>query len=522
MAIFFVSLFAVLSLSFVSMSQVNLNMSTNHQDMSSALAAAESGLEYAKLLVNTYVPPDEALTAVNTVSETDAQNTFGYFVDHLYDTMNNSDILGVHDIYYNEVGFALQVPDNGGVTLANGGQAQFVLNISLSAVDGDYRIVVLSTGVVDDLTRQVQLSFPVQKDQRVLEYAIASRGRIWVTGDTTVHGDVYSDWSNLAVAPFNMTDDSTVEGTLNTVISHSEVEGADWQMETWDENGDEMFDIDGNRVYSAEDEVQGYHEGINYGQYSEVPGMDISDYDTDGYKAQATYTIPSSSTIQTEYFPHVAGDYTQPSSYYSRTLNRHVYENITITNGMLDDNRNALFKNCTFEGVLYIDVNKSTSSKYNNVRFDDCTFNGPIVTDVPQQLKWKHNALYFTGSATFQNSSLSEATVLAPHFNVNLGNANPIDGESNTLTGAIIGGIVDVRGHADVYGTIISMADTSSYTSGYVTNIGATLGDGGSETTQIEDVGTLTITPDPDNLLPSGITTPVVISPADSDSYVEL
>ncbi len=391
LAVFFVSLFSVLSLSFVSMSHVNVNMSANHKSMSAALAAAESGLEYVKMLVNTYVPPDEALTAVNTVSEEDAENTFGFFVDYLYEVMNNSDILGEHQIYYNEAANLLRVPDNGGVTLTPDNPAQFSLDLSLISVDGEHHMVVLSTGTVGDLSRQVQLSFPIQKDQRVLQYAIASRGRIWVTGDTTVHGDVYSDWSNLAVAPFNMTDDSTVEGTLNTVMSHSEVEGADWQLETWDADGEAMFDDEGNRIYSAEDEVQGYHEGINYGQYSEVPGLDIADYDTDAYKDQATYTIPASSTIQTEYFPHVAGDYTQPSSYYSRTLNRHVYENMTITNGMLDDNRNALFKNCTFEGVLYIDVYKSGSSKYNNVRFDYCTFKAPIVTDVPQQFKLKHN-----------------------------------------------------------------------------------------------------------------------------------
>ena len=44
-------------------------------------------------------------------------------------------------------------------------------------------------------------------------------------------------------------------------------------------------------------------------------------------------------------------------------------------------------------------------------------------------------------------------------------------------------------------------------------NIGATLGDGGSETTDPGDVGVITITPDPDKLLPSGIKTPMVIKP---------
>ena len=79
----------------------------------------------------------------------------------------------------------------------------------------------------------------------------------------------------------------------------------------------------------------------------------------------------------------------------------------------------------------------------------------------------------------------------------------------------------DVRGNAEVYGTIISMCDTTQWDSGYVTNIGATLDDGGSETTEPGDVGVINITPDEDKLLPSGIRTPIVIK-CDGGSYVEL
>jgi hypothetical protein len=78
---------------------------------------------------------------------------------------------------------------------------------------------------------------------------------------------------------------------------------------------------------------------------------------------------------------------------------------------------------------------------------------------------------------------------------------------------------VDVRGNARIYGTIISMFDTSTYSSGYVTNIGAA-NDGGSESVGYSG-GTIEITPDPERLLPSGITTPVIISPV-NNTYSEL
>ncbi len=193
-----------------------------------------------------------------------------------------------------------------------------------------------------------------------------------------------------------------------------------------------------------------------------------------------------------------------------------MYQNQTFSNVILPVNRHALFKNCTFQNVLYVDSSKTNTNKSytNNVRFENCTFNGPIVTNVPQSFNWVNNCLYFTGAETFNNQSgIQEATILAPHFNVNLGNTNPQKSDSNVLTGAIIGGIVDVRGNAQIYGTIISMADTSMYPSGYVTNIGATLGDGGSETTEVGDIGVISITPNPDTLLPSGIMSPIIIKP---------
>jgi hypothetical protein len=54
-----------------------------------------------------------------------------------------------------------------------------------------------------------------------------------------------------------------------------------------------------------------------------------------------------------------------------------------------------------------------------------------------------------------------------------------------------------------------------------VTNIGVTLDDGGSETTEAGDIGTIEITPNPDQLLPSGITTPVIFKPK-MNTYTEV
>ncbi|MBN2377929.1 MAG: pilus assembly PilX N-terminal domain-containing protein [Sedimentisphaerales bacterium] len=525
LAVFFVTLFAVLAISFTAMSNINLQMSKNHHEMNAAQAAAESGLQYANYLVGTYETPSEAYSMVNTVSQSEAEETFGYFVAHAQNLIGDSVILDGNGISWDNSALELRIPATGDIAYKTDSIGRFALLFRFEAGVGDnpHRLIVESVGVADGITRGAGLAYPIGKDTEVLEYAIASRGRMWLTGDTNIQGDIFSSWDRADISPFNITSDSRVEGTINTVLTLEQIQNEDYQMETLDEDDNPMFDGDGNRIYSPEDEVQGYHEGINYDQpCQDVPGMDIADYDTDMYNDGSLTEIPycPSSDRETEYFPHVAGNYNAPSQSWSRVLDRHVYENQTFTNAKLPNNRNALFRNCTFEGILYVDCSKSGSTYYNNVRFENCNFNGPIITDVPEVLKWQNNCLYFTGTATFQNTAMAEATILAPHFNVNLGNTNSDSGDNNVLSGAIVGGIVDVRGNATINGTIISMCDTTVWSSGYVTNIGATMGDGGSETTEPGDVGTICITPDPGNMLPSGMRTPIVIM-MDGNSYVE-
>lgn len=393
--------------------------------------------------------------------------------------------------------------------------------------DGN-KITLESMGIIPtsdgSITKKTTVDMNIKRNGDVLKYAIAGKGRMWITGDSTIHGSIFSSWKYQHLSPFNLTSDSRVEGTINTIMTKQEIANEPYQLETLDADGNPVYDASGNKVISPQDQIQGYCEGINYGQQdSTMPGMSISDYDTTQYK-NMTATIPSTTTTCTEYFPHMAGNYTKPSDSGSIKLTRYVYQNQTFTNTKLPSNKNALFKNCTFEGILYVDCGTtSNTTSFNNVRFEDCTFRGPIVTNTPTYTSsgwWQKNNLYFTGTETFQNNTTVPATILAPNFNVNLGNTNPVLGEDNVLTGAIVGGIVDVRGTAQIYGTIISMFNTSMYNSGYVTNIGATLNDGGSETTEVGDVGIINITPDADKMLPSGITSPIVIQPL-QDTYSE-
>ncbi len=530
----FLCIFTTLAVAMATMTNSSLQAVNKQHKVNCALSAAQSALECGKFIVNDTLGHLRS-TNSNLVTQAQAEETWNSLCSRMQQLQiggqavsgpgpfSDSGRSGTEIISQN-IGF---------------GSPGASFRIRFYRYDSDPLAVRLEgIGLDGPVTRTAGINMKITKDAEVLQYAIASRGRMWLTGESTIHGDVFNSWDRPEISPFNMTSDSAVLGTINTVIEKKYFDADDpdyagYHLETLDENGNPMFDEDGNRIYSDDDEVKGYHEGINYGQPTmDMPGMDISHYNTDEYR-NITSTenggsgdIPESSVIQTEYFPHSAGDYSlprdgTPGHTSNRRLNRYVYENDTFTDTRLPDNRNALFKNCTFEGVTYIDCYKNSGTYYNNVRFDNCAFNGVIVSDVPQTFKWQHNCLYFTGAANFDNnSSIQEATVLAPHFNVNLGNTNPEQSDNNVLTGAIVGGIVDVRGNAQIYGTIISMCDTSQWSSGYVTNIGATLNDGGSETTDAGDIGVISITPEEDMMLPSGITSPIIIKPL-QDTYSE-
>jgi hypothetical protein len=585
-ALLFVLVFSALAVSMAGMSGANVQLASNQHRANTVSYAAQSALACGQYIIHSV-----ALGSTNINYVTDAQAETAWTTLCTY--------LQTQALDGKPVAAASRFSDAGGsgdqiFTLnMRSGSGNITAALRFYRYDGSPKIIKMrATGSDGTLTRRVSLAMDLSKSRDVLTYALAGRGRMWLTGDTTIHGDIFSNYGRkwnaahtsytlLSMAPFNMTSDSRVEGTVNTVLSYSDMATRPYDLETlssdnkplftfgttvYDKDGgvvtdsygttDEdgfMVDSDGNpvydashcrvpvnyanRVHSMSDELQGYHENVNYGQTDEyMSGLKISDYDTSMYKSaipsttvSATGSTVSNGTISTtgistvtEYFPHASGNYGSPSSSGSRRLTRYKFENKTFSNVTLPSNKNALFKNCTFNNVLYIDCGTASSStNYNNVRFENCTFNGPIITNVPQAFNWQANTLYFTGAATFNNqSSIQEATILAPHFNVNLGNTNPEQSDNNVLTGAIVGGIVDVRGNAQIYGTIISMADTSSYTSGYVTNIGATLNDGGSETTELGDIGVISITPEEDTMLPSGVTTPIILKP-DKDTYSE-
>jgi len=191
-----------------------------------------------------------------------------------------------------------------------------------------------------------------------------------------------------------------------------------------------------------------------------------------------------------------------PYDYYDRP----VYKNMTFTNVRVPEGTNALFINCHFVGVTFIETDTSnfipnptdssqnvfnyvgmveadgtpkhpdldsqfsnTKNLSNNIRFHGCTFEGSVVSDAPPNFTHVRNKLAFTGSTRFvidESTNLTDAekklfkrsTLLTPHYSIEMGTfLTPQDAsETVELSGTIVAGILDARGNVRINGTILT------------------------------------------------------------------
>ena len=246
------------------------------------------------------------------------------------------------------------------------------------------------------------------------------------------------------------------------------------------------------------------------------------------------------------------------STSYQATYRRPVFRDMTFRNVTVPKSANALFVNCTFEGVTFVDMtrdikksngqvttsngdamtwsqrmtdgtkfNKDTPLSYdnsagynegNNVRFDGCTFKGPLVS--PYATAYSHftNSWEFTGATKFDNTFDQSATIVAPQTNIEMGSfTNPGDAPS-TLVGVVVAGNIDIRGTSVVDGSVIVTGDGAGNTTlGY---FGPSDGDTDPGTLPEGGYGRLSLRYNPYRALPDGINLAVDIDP-DTSTYRE-
>ena len=265
------------------------------------------------------------------------------------------------------------------------------------------------------------------------------------------------------------------------------------------------------------------------------------------------------------------------SSGFQATVKRPVFRNITFENVKIPKGMNALFLNCTFKGVTYVEserdigttdpnggmtwsktrrdgggafdanavvlpsatvapaiasVNikteiRTNGSEYgNNIRFDGSTFNGPVVGNYATAYTHWGNEWQFTGSTVFDNvwkdpnnGGVETATIVSPQVNIETGSFQAGQHCSVNMKGVVVAGNIDIRGEGYIDGSLIVTGDGAGNTTlGY---FGANDGDTTMTVADVSKSGYLVFRMNPKRALPDGIQIPVQILP-DTSTLVEV
>jgi len=125
--------------------------------------------------------------------------------------------------------------------------------------------------------------------------------------------------------------------------------------------------------------------------------------------------------------------------------------------------------------ALVINGKRITDTKLvsNNLRFHDCLFVGSIVSDAPQGYTQSRNKMQFTGATRFvkahpdspddpglnpeavDQAEIAKSSMMLPNYSVDVGSFNSPPEQDLQLRGAIIAGVLDVRGNANIDGALL-------------------------------------------------------------------
>ena len=210
-----------------------------------------------------------------------------------------------------------------------------------------------------------------------------------------------------------------------------------------------------------------------------------------------------------------------------------------------------------------------TKLESNNIRFHNCTFLGSVAGPKPDEYAHWRNKIQMTGTTRFYIdpddpdlalqpdggeiqvildsmdpavlAELAKSSLLLPGWSTDVGNfnnevaADPADTPKIKLKGTIVSGVLDVRGTADIHGTMLMtyrpvVGEGPLFYGGLPDAFNTTIGyfgpsDGDGEGVDPADAaftgfGEITLRYDPDAKLPDGIPWPVRIE-AEPTSYFE-
>ncbi len=114
-----------------------------------------------------------------------------------------------------------------------------------------------------------------------------------------------------------------------------------------------------------------------------------------------------------------------------------------------------------------------TKALSNNCRFHDCLFVGSLVSDAPQEYTHVRNKIQFTGATKFSEKhpddpndpqlnpdpedepEIAKSSLMLPNYSVDIGAFNSPPEQDVRLRGAVVAGVLDVRGNATIDGVLM-------------------------------------------------------------------
>ncbi len=374
------------------------------------------------------------------------------------------------------------------------------------------QVKLCSIGVNGQITRTCQMNLRVVPNNP-LEYGVVSSLRTIVRGNTIIEGPIMSTWGrqlskdirNKSTYPLDikLKEDGRIDGYLGTVLSMEDFIG-----------DEDLGDTDFHEGLRHEDSTIDMESKIEY-DTPEIDTLPKDMFDTSDYKDMtSTANLPSPDETDID-----IGVYNIKGSkwegYDGSTAERPAMENIYLPKGT-----NARFKNCTFKGIVYIEVDEKTNNpsaaNQNSVIFENCTFEGPVITGVPKKMDWQYNCMQFVGDTVFKKEAIAATqkgvTLLAPNYNVNIGGSEGGGGTGDSeLVGMVVGGCVDLYNDLTIRGTVVSMAEVLDKNGNLNVSPGGTdewvASDGvcGANVSNLNGTGKSHIIPDPENVVPLGV-----------------
>ena len=256
------------------------------------------------------------------------------------------------------------------------------------------------------------------------------------------------------------------------------------------------------------------------------------------------------------------------STSWQATFQRPVFRNMTLRNVTIPRGLNALFENCTFEGVTFVETERNIvrsngtvttsagdgmswaqrrlagssfsnntvlmgngqststgqttthgSTNGNNLRFHDCTFRGPLAGNYATAYTHFANSWEFTGATRFDNQVDQTATIVSPQVNIEMGSFTDPAQAPSTLVGVVVAGNIDIRGYSNIDGSIIITGDGAGNTT--LAYFGASDSSTNPGAMPVGGYGKLNIRYNPYRTLPDGINIPIDILP-NTATYTEV